>query len=149
MSAYAVPPIRLQRSPTSHTIELRHESIENHKMKTRCFDHIDLRVKNMDVAGKFYAKFLPQLGFVKEKPGKKYHIFYSAGGDKPSEFFVWSEIKIISQIARESLSGQIRAKKWIGLRSWCVRQAVKRLKVRKSAGVQCRLLCIFLRGSGW
>ena len=56
-------------------------------MKTRCFDHIDLRVKNLDVAGKFYAKFLPQLGFVKEKPGKKYHIFYSAGGDKPSEFF--------------------------------------------------------------
>ena len=80
-------------------------------MKTRCFDHIDLRVKNLDVAGKFYAKFLPQLGFVKEKPGKKYHIFYSAGGDKPSEFLVWTKIRLISQIARESLSGQIRGKK--------------------------------------
>lgn len=56
-------------------------------MKTRCFDHIDLRVKNIDVAGKFYAKFLPQLGFVEERPGKKYHMFYSAGCDKPSEFF--------------------------------------------------------------
>ena len=56
-------------------------------MKTRCFDHIDLRVKDIAVAGRFYAKFLPQLGFVKEKPSKKFYIFYSAGGDKPSEFF--------------------------------------------------------------
>jgi glyoxylase I family protein len=56
-------------------------------MKTRCFDHIDLRVKDMKMAGKFYGKFLPQLGFVEERPGKKYHMFYSAGGDKPSEFF--------------------------------------------------------------
>ncbi len=37
-------------------------------MKTRCFDHIDLRVKDMEVAKTFYAKFLPQLGFVSEKP---------------------------------------------------------------------------------
>jgi len=36
-------------------------------MKTRCFDHIDLRVKNMDVAKKFYGQFLPQLGFVRER----------------------------------------------------------------------------------
>ena len=63
------------------------EPIENHKMKTRCFDHIDLRVKDMKLAAKFYSKFLPQLGFVEERPGKKYHMFYSAGGDKPSEFF--------------------------------------------------------------
>ena len=63
-------------------------------MKTRCFDHIDLRVKNLDMAGKFYAKFLPQLGFVKENRGKKYHIFYSAGGDKPSEFFGLDQDKI-------------------------------------------------------
>ena len=41
----------------------------------------------MAVAGKFYAKFLPHLGFVEERPGKKYHMFYSAGGDKASEFF--------------------------------------------------------------
>ena len=38
-------------------------------MKTRCFDHIDLRVTNMETAKKFYGKFLPQLGFVHEKPG--------------------------------------------------------------------------------
>jgi catechol 2,3-dioxygenase-like lactoylglutathione lyase family enzyme len=41
----------------------------------------------MKAAARFYSKFLPQLGFVEERPGKKYHMFYSAGGDKPSEFF--------------------------------------------------------------
>ena len=63
-------------------------------MKTRLFDHIDLRVKEMET-GKFYAKFLPQLGFVREKyepspnpeTGDDFHTFYSAGGDKPEEFF--------------------------------------------------------------
>ena len=62
-------------------------------MKTRCFDHIDLRVKDMKVARKFYAKFLPQLGFVRESPGRKYHTFYAAGGDKPSEFFGFTQDK--------------------------------------------------------
>ena len=62
-------------------------------MKTRCFDHIDLRVKDMSIARKFYGKFLPQLGFVEERPGKKYHSFYSAGGDRPSEFFGFTQDK--------------------------------------------------------
>ncbi|TMP94952.1 MAG: hypothetical protein E6L06_00895 [Verrucomicrobia bacterium] len=62
-------------------------------MKRRCFDHIDLRVKDMKVARKFYAKFLPQLGFVRESPGRKYHTFYAAGGDKPSEFFGFTQDK--------------------------------------------------------
>jgi len=64
-------------------------------MKTRLFDHIDFRVKNMEAAIAFYAKFLPELGFVREKheaapegtEGEDFHTFYSAGGDKPSEFF--------------------------------------------------------------
>ena len=74
-------------------------------MKTRCFDHIDLRVKNMEVARKFYRKFLPQLGFVHERAepapvtlssdqvGGDFHTFYSAGGDRPSEFFGFTEDK--------------------------------------------------------
>ena len=71
-------------------------------MKTRCFDHIDLRVKDMAAARKFYGKFLPQLGFVherdepspnKERLGEDFHTFYSAGGDKPSEFFCFQEDK--------------------------------------------------------
>jgi catechol 2,3-dioxygenase-like lactoylglutathione lyase family enzyme len=68
-------------------------------MKARCFDHIDLRVKDMDVARKFYEKFLPQLGFVRERhepspnegAGEDFHTFYSAGGDKPSEFFGFTQ----------------------------------------------------------
>ncbi|MBX6325802.1 MAG: VOC family protein [Chthoniobacterales bacterium] len=70
-------------------------------MKTRCLDHIDLRVKNMEVARKFYSRFLPQLGFVREKheaapagaSGGDFHTFYAAGGDKPSEFFGFVEDK--------------------------------------------------------
>jgi catechol 2,3-dioxygenase-like lactoylglutathione lyase family enzyme len=70
-------------------------------MKTRLFDHIDLRVKNMEVARKFYAKFLPQLGFVRERAepapaevsGADFHTFYSVGGGKPSEFFGLTEDK--------------------------------------------------------
>jgi hypothetical protein len=41
----------------------------------------------MEIARKFYGKFLPQLGFVEQSSGKKYHTFYSAAGYKPSEFF--------------------------------------------------------------
>ena len=56
-------------------------------MKTRCFDHIDLRVTDMETAKKFYRKFLPQLGFVHEKPGRSFYTFYSGTSGKPSEFF--------------------------------------------------------------
>jgi len=70
-------------------------------MKTRCFDHIDLRVKNMEVAKKFYRQFLPELGFVRERHepspspevGGDFRTFYSAGVDKPSEFFCFEEDK--------------------------------------------------------
>jgi catechol 2,3-dioxygenase-like lactoylglutathione lyase family enzyme len=62
-------------------------------MKTRYLDHIDLRVKDMKVAKEFYGKFLPQLGFVHESPGDDFHTFYSAGGDRPSEFFGFTEDK--------------------------------------------------------
>jgi catechol 2,3-dioxygenase-like lactoylglutathione lyase family enzyme len=55
----------------------------------------------MEVAAKFYAKFLPKLGFVREKhePAPQgvseddFHTFYSAGDDKPSEFFCINEDK--------------------------------------------------------
>jgi predicted lactoylglutathione lyase len=56
-------------------------------MKTRRFDHIDLRVKDMVKAKPFYRKFLPELGFVHEKPGRSFHTFFSGGSDRPSEFF--------------------------------------------------------------
>jgi catechol 2,3-dioxygenase-like lactoylglutathione lyase family enzyme len=70
-------------------------------IKTRLLDHIDLRVKDLQAAAKFYAKFLPQIGFVRERhepppegsSGETFHGFYSAGGDRPSEFFCLSEDK--------------------------------------------------------
>src|SRR5216117_1019612 len=62
-------------------------------MKTRCFDHIDLRVTNMEAATKFYVKIMPQLGFVHESPGDDYYTFYAGGGERPLEFFCFSEDK--------------------------------------------------------
>jgi catechol 2,3-dioxygenase-like lactoylglutathione lyase family enzyme len=87
---YETAPLALNRY---QTIELRCESIENHKMKTRCLDHIDLRVKDMQVARNFYGKFLPQLGFVHESPGEDFHTFFATGGEGPREFFCFSEDK--------------------------------------------------------
>ena len=65
----------------SRPIELLGDVVENHKMKTRCFDHIDLRVTNMEAARTFYGKFLPQLGFVHESLGDDYYTFYAGGGE--------------------------------------------------------------------
>lgn len=76
-----------------HAVELPRYAIKNHKMKTRCFDHIDLRVTNMEAATEFYAKILPQLGFVHESPGDDYYTFYAGGGERPLEFFCLSEDK--------------------------------------------------------
>ena len=55
----------------------------------------------MEVAIKFYGQFLPRLGFVRERHepspspevGGDFHTFYSAGVDKPSEFFCLDEDK--------------------------------------------------------
>ena len=93
--------MRNRADPASQAIELPREPIENHKMKTRLFDHIDLRVKDMEAARKFYTKFLPQLGFVHERAEPApteasdgdFHTFYSAGGDKASEFFGFTQDK--------------------------------------------------------
>jgi catechol 2,3-dioxygenase-like lactoylglutathione lyase family enzyme len=62
-------------------------------MKRRCFDHIDLRVKGLEAARKFYGKFLPALGFVHESPGDDFHTFFAAGADRPMEFFSIDEDK--------------------------------------------------------
>ena len=82
-----------RKKPGSHAIELSRDAIENHKMKTRCFDHIDLRVKGMEVARKFYGKFLPELGFVHESPGDDFSTFYAGGADRRMECFSIAEDK--------------------------------------------------------
>src|SRR5256885_11845842 len=114
---------------------MRLQTSENHKIKTRSYDHIDLRVKDMSIAKKFYGKFLPQLGFVEERPGKKYHTFYSAGGDRPSEFFGFTQDKNHKPNGTRIAFWADTRKKWIGLQSRCVRRAAKRPTVRESARV--------------
>jgi catechol 2,3-dioxygenase-like lactoylglutathione lyase family enzyme len=56
-------------------------------MKTRHLDHIDLRVKDMAAAQKFYGKLLPELGFTHDRSDAEWGTFYAVGRDKPSEFF--------------------------------------------------------------
>src|SRR5260370_34337241 len=62
-------------------------------MMTRHFDHIDLRVRDMEVAKKFYGKLLPELGFVHESLAQDFHTFYSGGGDRASEFFRYTHAR--------------------------------------------------------
>ena len=93
-------------------------------MKTRCFDHIDLRVKDMAVARDFYGMFLPELGFIHESPGDDFHTFYAGGSDRPLEFFAFDEDKNHRPMARGSRSGRTRARKSIALPKLCAMLAV-------------------------
>ena len=60
-------------------------------MKTRHFDHIDLRVKNFERAREFYERLLPALGFTHDRSDSDWGTFYAVGGDRPSEFFGFVE----------------------------------------------------------
>ena len=60
-------------------------------MKSRCFDHIDLRVKDLAGARKFYGKLLPELGFTCDRSDADWGTFYAVGQDKPSAFFGFTE----------------------------------------------------------
>jgi len=55
------------------------------------FNHIDLRVANLDEAMAFYAALLPPLGFARERHGGEWRIF-SAEGEFPSvPYFAFTE----------------------------------------------------------
>lgn len=60
-------------------------------MKTRHLDHIDLRVKNLANARKFYGTLLPALGFTCDRSDADWGTFYAVGKDKPAEFFGFTE----------------------------------------------------------
>ena len=60
-------------------------------MKARILDHIDLRVKDLERAKTFYGELLPALGFTCDRSDETWGTFYSAGGDKPAEFFGFTE----------------------------------------------------------
>jgi catechol 2,3-dioxygenase-like lactoylglutathione lyase family enzyme len=59
-------------------------------MKTRFFDHIDLRVKDRARAQRFYEKVLPAIGFTRENSDDEWGAFYVAGEGKPP-FFGFTE----------------------------------------------------------
>ena len=59
-------------------------------MKTRRFDHIDLRVKDMAAAQKFYGQLLPALGFSVASGDDELRT-YQRPGEGPEEFFCFEE----------------------------------------------------------
>lgn len=59
-------------------------------MRTRLFDHIDLRVRNRKAAQQFYAQILPAIGFTVDKSGEQWGLFEAQGG-KAVDFFGFTE----------------------------------------------------------
>jgi catechol 2,3-dioxygenase-like lactoylglutathione lyase family enzyme len=60
-------------------------------VKTRVFDHIDLRVRNRARAQEFYSKILPALGFEGDRSGEEWGIFQVSSDAAPVEFFGFVE----------------------------------------------------------
>lgn len=61
-------------------------------MKSRYFDHIDLRVKDRSRAQIFYAQLLPALGFTSDESGERWGAFEATGEEKPP-FFGFTEYR--------------------------------------------------------
>lgn len=59
-------------------------------MKTRLYDHIDLRVKDRARAQAFYAQVLPAIGFTTENSDEEWGAFYAPGEGK-QPFFGFTE----------------------------------------------------------
>src|SRR6186713_1533713 len=59
-------------------------------MKTRRFDHIDLRVKDMAAAQRFYGQLLPALGFSVASGDEELRT-YQRPGEGPEEFFCFEK----------------------------------------------------------
>lgn len=60
-------------------------------MTINSFNHIDLRVSNIDEAMRFYATLLPHLGFTRERHDDQWKVF-SAEGEFPSmPYFAFTE----------------------------------------------------------
>jgi catechol 2,3-dioxygenase-like lactoylglutathione lyase family enzyme len=53
----------------------------------RCFDHIDLRVRSLAEARRFYEVLLPALGFTRDAKIEGWLQFEAAGTDGAPEFF--------------------------------------------------------------
>ncbi|MFN2476717.1 MAG: VOC family protein [Chthoniobacterales bacterium] len=59
-------------------------------MKIRCFDHIDLRVRDVAAALHFYEQVLPAVGFTQRSDDPTWMTFTAESGEKP-EFFGFTE----------------------------------------------------------
>ena len=59
-------------------------------MKTRLFDHIDLRVKDIDRARRFYEQVLPAIGFTEKTQDDGELITFSAPGESKPMFFCFT-----------------------------------------------------------
>ncbi len=59
-------------------------------MKTRLFDHIDLRVKDIDRARRFYEQVLPAIGFTEKTQDDGELITFTAPGEGKPMFFCFT-----------------------------------------------------------
>jgi predicted enzyme related to lactoylglutathione lyase len=71
-------------------VDKSRQPVNTHCMSKRLFDHIDLRVKNREIAQQFYAQVLPSIGFKADKSDEEYGQFQAAG-KTPVEFFCFQE----------------------------------------------------------
>ena len=53
----------------------------------RCFDHVDLRVRNLAEVRPFYEMFLPALGFTRDAKIEGWLQYEAEGADGAQEFF--------------------------------------------------------------
>jgi len=60
-------------------------------MRTRFYDHIDLRVRDRARAQQFFSKVLPTLGFTRDQSGDEWGAFDTGVEGKPTEFFGFTE----------------------------------------------------------
>ena len=86
-------------------------------MKTRYFDHIDLRVKDIERAQRFYEQVLPAIGFT-AKPATNRRVFHCAPGEGKTEFFGFTEDPNHQPNGTRISFWAERARKWTGWRKW-------------------------------
>ena len=55
-------------------------------MKTRLYDHIDLRVRDINAARRFYREVLPALGFSEQGDDGEWFSMYAPGEGRPPFF---------------------------------------------------------------
>ena len=115
-------------------------------MKTRCFDHIDLRVKNMEVARSFTDNSCRSSDLFANdmnrhrvrKPAGISTLFILLAPTNRLSSSDSPRTRIISRTEHASHSGPIRQKKSIRLRNWCGKPVEKLWKVPKSVSITVR-----------